>query len=180
MIVTPGGAALRTFECSDLMFSNLYVQIGLYAQLHNFSVSDASKATPYGTPRDFKALIANVATSNSTALQKMNGLLTFQDGNGNQLCNATLVNNSTLSGRQVGSPHTYVSRKTTSPLAKHTHYVEASRKLASTVLHSLNSARVGLTQMLVALFGCKEEANPRLSHTPAALHACFQCPCSGA
>jgi len=106
MIVTPDGAAPRTFECSDLMFSNLYVQIGLYAQLHNFSVSDASKATPYGTPRDFKALIANIATSNSTALQKMNGLLTFQDGNGNQLCNATLVNNSTLSGRQVGSPHT--------------------------------------------------------------------------
>ena len=76
------------------------MQINLYAQLHRFGVYPLNQ-TAYGTPRLFKAMIANVATSNTTALEKMTGTLTFQDGEGKQLCNATLANNNTMSGTQV-------------------------------------------------------------------------------
>ena len=82
----------------------LCVQINLYAQLHNFGVYPLNQ-TAYGTPRLFKAMIANVATSNSTALEKMTGTLTFQDGQGQQLCNATLANNNTMSGMEVRAAH---------------------------------------------------------------------------
>ena len=77
------------------------VQINLYAQLHRFAIYPNNQ-TAYGTPRHFRALIANVATSNNTALQKMNGTLTFQANSGQGLCNGTLTNNSTMSGALVG------------------------------------------------------------------------------
>ncbi len=76
-------------------------QINLYAQLHRFGIHPNNQ-TVYGTPRHFRALIANIATSNTTALQKMNGTLTFLANSGQDLCNGTLNNNSTMSGMQVG------------------------------------------------------------------------------
>lgn len=60
--------------------------------------------TAYGTPRAFKAMIANIATSNQTALQRMNGTVSFQDGNGNKLCTASLVNNASFTGVQARNP----------------------------------------------------------------------------
>lgn len=78
------------------------LQINLYAQLHRFGVYPNNQ-TAYGTPRHFRALIANIATSNNTALQKMNGTLTFLANSGQDLCNGTLNNNGTMSGMQVGS-----------------------------------------------------------------------------
>ena len=79
------------------------MQIGLYAQLHNYKVYPANQ-TAYGTPRSFHAMIANVATSNNTALQKLNGTLSFQDGLGQALCNASIVNNQTAFKSQVTIP----------------------------------------------------------------------------
>ncbi len=79
------------------------LQINLYAQLHKFGIYPDNQ-TAYGTPRHFRALIANIATSNATALQKMNGTLTFLANSGQNLCNGTLNNNSTMSGMQVEPP----------------------------------------------------------------------------
>ncbi len=87
-------------ECSFF----LYMQINLYAQLHRFGVYPLNQ-TAYGTPRLFKAMIANVATSNTTAVDRMTGTLTFQDGEGKQLCNATLANNETMSRSEVSAAH---------------------------------------------------------------------------
>ena len=78
------------------------MQINLYAQLHRFRVYPDNQ-TAYGTPRQFKAMIANIATSNTTSQQKMNGTLTFLGNAGQSLCNATLNNNATMSGTQVGA-----------------------------------------------------------------------------
>ena len=77
-----------------------FVQINLYAQLHKFHVYPDNQ-TAYGTPRRFRALIANIATSNATAEQKMNGTLTFLGNAGQTLCNGTLDNNVTMTGVQV-------------------------------------------------------------------------------
>ena len=76
------------------------MQIGLYAQLHKYEVYPANQ-TAYGTPRRFRAMIANIATSNNTALQRLNGTVSFQDGLGQALCNASIVNNQTTFKNQV-------------------------------------------------------------------------------
>ena len=81
----------------------LSLQIGLYAQLHKYEVYPPNQ-TAYGTPRRFRAMIANIATSNSTALQKLNGTVSFQDGLGQALCNASIVNNQTAFKSQVTIP----------------------------------------------------------------------------
>ena len=99
-IIKGASAPDRSFPISAECVLFLFVQINLYAQLHRFGVYPPNQ-TAYGTPRSFQAMIANVATSNTTALEKMTGTLTFQDGENRQLCNATLANNNTMSGTQV-------------------------------------------------------------------------------
>ena len=92
----------------------LSVQIGLYAQLHKYEVYPPNQ-TAYGTPRRFRAMIANIATSNDTALQKLNGTVSFQDGLGQALCNASIVNNQTAFKSQVNIPMHFVQGNASGP-----------------------------------------------------------------